>query len=234
MTNAEKPDIMYAMKKLEKITSLALCACIAAVAAGCGRPVADRKVNDPDSGVVAKLTLYATGERGKVAPMLVAAGHAYCSVENVSDAPIALGHGYVLPEGATVTLASWEFDAHGGIWYNIEPTYIDQGWFGKRKSITRNVDSDALSLMNEYLRDPDTDKWTLFANCTHFAVGLWNAASADSGDVIDTKGMLTPSDLVKHIVRFEGNEVGRPHNSAQPIGYYSGKEFIEFKLTEKK
>ena len=76
MTNAEKPDIMYAMKKLEKITSLALCACIAAVAAGCGRPVADRKVNDPDSGVVAKLTLYATGARGKVAPMLVAAGHA--------------------------------------------------------------------------------------------------------------------------------------------------------------
>lgn len=46
--------------------------------------------------------------------------------------------------------------------------------------------------------------------------------------------MLTPSDLVKHIVRFEGNEVGRPHNSAQPIGYYSGKEFIEFKLTEQK
>lgn len=221
------------MNKLAKALSLALCACVAAAATGCGRTAPDRNVNDPAGGVVAKLTLYATGERGKVAPMLVAAGHAYCSVENVSDAPIVLGHDYVLPEGATVTLASWEFDAHGGIWYNIEPTYIDQGWFVKRKSITRNVDGDALSAMNEYLRDPDTDKWTLFTNCTHFAVGLWNAAAVGSGDEINTKGMLTPSDLVKHIVRFKGSEVGRPHASAQPIGYYSGKDFIEFFLTEK-
>ncbi len=198
---------------------------------GCGGVKQDRIVHAPDGAAIAELTLFATGERGKVSPMLAAEGHAYCSVKNVSDLPITLGKGYILPAAATVTIASWEFDAHAGIWYNIEPTYVDQGWFVERKSITRDVDESALERMNEYLSDDGVDKWTLFQNCTHFAVGLWNTAADGSGDVIDFKG-LTPTVLEKQIVRFVGYEKGKSHESDCPIGYYSGDDFTQFTLAD--
>ena len=217
------------MKKFKTIIGTALAVAFgAAMLVGC-TPRTDRQLHD-DGDTIARLTVYATGERGKVAPMLAAEGHAYCSVQNISDSTITLGKGYELPAGTTVTIASWEFDAHGGIWFNIEPTYIDQGWFVKRKSITRNVDSAALGRMNEYLTNDDNDRWTLFHNCTHFAAELWNAAAAGSGDEIDTKGMLTPTHLEKQVKRFEGYNVGYPHKSEMPIGYWSGDEFVEFKL----
>jgi len=201
--------------------------------AGCGAAAPDRTINDAEtSGAVALVSVYATGERGKVSPGLMACGHAYTSVENITDTPIVLGYGYVLPAGATVTIASWEFDAHGGVWFNIEPTYINQGWFTARKSVTRHVNADGLERINEYLTTDDTDDWTLFHNCTHFAAGLWNAAAAGSGDEISTDGMLTPSQLEKQILRFEGSESGRPHDSSEMIGYFSGKEFKEFTLEE--
>ena len=219
------------MKKIGTIFSAVAAVALSAVMLVACSSVSDRVVHGADGdSTVALLTVYATGERGKVAPLLAAAGHAYCSVTNISDDTIILGKGYELAAGTTVTIASWEFDAHGGIWYNIEPTYIDQGWFVKRKSITRGVDTDALRRMNEYLTDDDNDRWTLFHNCTHFAAEFWNAAAKGSGDEIDTKGMLTPSDLEKQVKRFQGYEIGRPHVSSMPIGYYSGGEFVEFEL----
>lgn len=215
------------MKKFMSVLICAACLCMC----GCGGATQDRTVHAPDGTAIAELTVFATGERGKVSPMLAAEGHAYCSVKNVSDRPVVLGKGYVLPEGGTVTIASWEFDAHAGIWYNIEPTYVDQGWFVERKSVTREIDGSALERMNEYLTDGGTDKWTLFQNCTHFAVGLWNAAADGSGDEIDFKG-LTPSVLEKEIMRFNGYETGRSHESELPIGYYSGDEFTRFTLAD--
>ncbi len=218
------------MKKIKTfICALSAAACGCAMLVGCS-PKSDRAVHSADGDAIALLTVYATGERGKVAPLLAAEGHAYCSVKNISEDTITLGRGYELPAGTTVTIASWEFDAHGGIWFNIEPTYIDQGWFVKRKSITRSVDTAALDRMNDYLNDVDNDRWTLFHNCTHFAAELWNAAADGSGDEIDTHGMLTPSNLEKQVKRFVGYEVGRPHESDMPIGYWSDGGFVEFKL----
>lgn len=219
--------IIVQMKKVSAVLIAFVCAAFALC--GCGAVAPDRVLHDDDNAI-ALVTVYATGERGKVAPLLTACGHAYASIRNVSDDTIVLGKGYNLPAGATVTLASWEFDAHAGVWFNIEPTYIDQGWFVKRKSVTRRADSAAIARINQYLIDGETDRWTLFDNCTHFAVGLWNAAAEGSDDIISTKGMLTPSDLEKQVMRFEEREVGRPHESAQPIGYFSGAEFIEFTL----
>ncbi len=227
MTKARVFDIIVQMKKIFlglPILALSLCLC------GCAQ-TPDRTVNEPRDAIL-ELSLYATGERGKVAPLLAAEGHAYTSVKNISSSPISLGEGYELPAGATVTIASWEFDAHGGVWFNIEPTYIDQGWFVKRKSITRKVDVQGVARMNAYLSADDTDNWTLFHNCTHFAVGLWNEAASGSGDEIEFGGKLTPSQLEDEILRFDGYEVGRPHDSTQPIGYFGSDGFIEFHLAE--
>lgn len=205
------------------IISVALAVCLT----GCGSVTPDRTVHN-DENAVALVTLYSTGERGKVEPGLVACGHAYTSIQNVSDDTIILGKGYELPAGATVTIASWEFDAHGGIWFNIEPTYINQGWFVERKSVTRAADKEAVARINEYLKKSETDKWTLTNNCTHFAARLWNAAAGGSEDDVAVKGF--PSKLEKEIMRFKEREVARPHASDLPIGYFSGNTFKEFRL----
>ncbi len=224
-------DIIDGMKKIMSIFITTLLACMCLV--GCGGVVSDRDLHDADADpslnpAIALVTLYSTGERGKVEPGLIACGHAYTSIENISGASIILGKGYELPAGGTVTIASWEFDAHSGVWFNIEPTYIDQGWFVKRKSITRKADKAAIDRINAYLRNGDTDKWTLTNNCTHFASRLWNAAADGERDDVKVKGL--PSNLEKEVMRFKGYETARPHKSDLPIGYFSGDKFIEFKL----
>lgn len=202
---------------------------------GCGYADSSRVIHNPDGDTVAKLTVYATSERGKVAPLLAAAGHAYASIENVSDGELVLGKGggYTLPAGATVTIGAWELDAHAGVWYNLEPTYIDQGWYAQRKSITREIDEAALLRINEFLSDDDNDMWTVFRNCTHFVTDLWNEAANGSGDEMDMSGKLTPAQLISQIKEFEGWEVGKPHISSEPIGYYVDGTFKEFKPMNK-
>ena len=222
-------EIMFdIIDKMKKITPIIISVALAGLClVGCGSVTPDREVHN-DENAIAEVTLYSTGERGKVEPGLVACGHAYVSIHNTSNETIVLGKGYELPEGATVTIASWEFDAHAGVWFNIEPTYIEQGWFVERKSITRAVDRDAMDRIDEYLKKTETDKWTLTNNCTHFASRLWNAAA--DGEVDDVAVKAFPSKLEKEVMRFRGSEKGRPHASDLPIGYFSGNTFVEFKL----
>lgn len=228
MTNVLAFAIIIRMRK--RVIALISAAALCLPLTGCGA-VSSRTVHD-DGEALALLTVYATAERGKVSPLLVALGHAYASVENVSDAPIVLGKGYVLPPKETVTLACWEFDAHAGLWYNIEPIYIEQGWFTERKSVTRSLDEDSLERVNTFLKNESNDVWTLFQNCTHFTVNIWNEAASGTEDIIDTDGMLTPSQLEEKIVAFNGYEVARPHTSELATGYFDGDGFIEFKLEE--
>lgn len=218
------------MKK--SLIAILISVCLVLPLTGCGSTENSRTVHNPDGDTIAKLTVYATSERGKVAPLLAAAGHAYASIENVSGVEMILGKGYVLPAGATVTVGAWELDVHAGVWYNLEPTYIEQGWYTERKSVTRNIDEAALSRMNAFLANDENDVWTLFRNCTHFVTDLWNTASGDSGDEMNMSGKLTPAQLIKQIKEFEGWEVGKPHISSEPIGYYVDSAFKEFKLVK--
>ncbi len=221
--------IIVQMRKSFVALLSAVCLCVPLV--GCGS-ADERTVHNPDGDTIAKLTVYATSERGKVAPMLAAAGHAYVSVENLSGVDMILGKGYLLPAGETVTIASWEMDAHGGVWYNIEPTYKARGWYDKRKSVTRNVDENSLERINAFLCNEDNDNWTLFHNCVHFATGMWNEAARGSGDDIATDGLLTPADLISRITEFKEYEVARPYESDLPTGYFDENGFKEFKLVE--
>lgn len=227
LTTVQSFDIIDRMKKIT--ATILSTICLATSLVGCGSVSADRTVHGDDNAI-ARITLYSTGERGKVEPGLVACGHAYVSIENISDSDIVLGKGYTLPSGQLVTIASWEFDAHGGIWFNIEPTYISQGWFVNRKSVTREADANAIARVNEYLLKSETDKWTIFNNCTHFAARLWNVAADGEDDDVDVK--MFPADLEKEVKRFKESEVGRSHDSTQPIGYFDGNTFVEFTLAE--
>lgn len=231
MTISTRSAIIFLMKKV--LTIAITCLALPALLGGCDKAESTRVLHDePETREVALLTLYSTRERGKVSPMLAAAGHSYVSIQNLTDSGLTLGKGYVLDSGATCTLASWEFDAHAGIWYNIEPTYISQGWFKARKSITRRVDADDLTRINAFLSDDGNDHWQVFDNCSDFALGMWNAAASGSGDEINIKHLFLPSQLEKQIKRFVEFEQGRPHESSQPIGYFSGDIFVNFTLEE--
>lgn len=217
------------MKK--SLVAILLSICLALPLVGCGA-VGGRTVHNPDDDVIARLSVFATDERGHVAPALAAAGHAYVCIENLSGVDMILGKGYVLPADNAVTIASWEMDAHSGIWYNIEPTYKARGWYDERKSVTRDVDEASLKRINAFLTNDDNDYWTLFHNCVHFAVGLWNEAARGSGDDIDISGKLTPADLIAKMKEFDEFEVARPYESDLPTGYFAGNAFKEFKLAE--
>lgn len=105
--------------------------------------------------------------------------HAFVTVENVSSSDITVGGLSSITPWTTVSIGTWgNKSEHTGVWYDLEEAFIyNDGAYTGRVSHSMYLTQSQLDSVSTYIRNHDS--WSIFNNCSSFAVGLWNSVSTD-------------------------------------------------------
>lgn len=185
----------------------------------------------PHTDSIAILTLYSYNGDSESKHFIRSYGHAFVSIENISDMALELMHGVKVASHETITFSWWATDRHMGIWFNIEPNYIKL--FGKytgRISISRYIDMAHLDAIQEYLAR--NDRYTPISNCAKNCSALWDLCE-DKGDRVFTKRFQTPKKLYDRIRKLHGFEFDRPVNDQGEIFFVSREKTNLFEMEKK-
>lgn len=165
----------------------------------------ERKLN-VSSDDIALLSIYADDGKSESNFLLRNYGHAFLSIENISDNDFVVGDMTVSPN-ETITIGLWNVLEHFGVWYNIESNYISEyDKYSHRVSLTIGIKNSDLEEISNMISK--SDRWNPFFNCSTFAMKTWNLVAEDS-EKIDSKLLVSPEYLVSKITKFEGYEKNR-------------------------
>lgn len=147
-------------------------------------------------------------------------GHAFLVVENLfSDRTIKAGR-MILSPGEAVSLGTWNGKDHKGLYYNLEYLTSKQKplEFSSVVSITKKIFWQQWQEANETVLNGD--HWSLFDNCSSFALRVWNAARPS--DAFDIFGVATPQAIIEKIMESNSYQIGRTICGSSRCGYYKG------------
>jgi len=171
-------------------------------------------VSDDD---VALLSIYADDGSSESNFLLRNYGHAFLSIENISDTSFTIGDRQVNAH-ETITVGLWNVLEHFGIWYNIESNYISEyNKYSNRYSLTIGISLEDIQKICELI--DKSDRWNPFFNCSTFAMKVWNLVAEDN-EKINSKLIVSPSYLVKEITKFDDFEKNRECVTDKNIQYY--------------
>lgn len=194
---------------------------------GCGKDKDYIANIDADDKV--KLTLFTYDGKGESHFGLMNLGHSFLSIENISDEDITVGK-MLVGAGEEIALGTWSVKSHFGVWYNLEGNYTkDYRKYDGRISITIGLTLDDLNKVNEYIED--NDHWSVFKNCSYFALNLYNLVASDS-EYIATPLIYTPSYIAGFIKKFDTYETNKVIHCKNNFGYYDESEYIEYSFKE--
>ena len=156
---------------------------------------AERKADD-----VLRLSVCADACIDERRNLLMSFGHAFISVENLSDKGIFIYDSELLP-GESVTFSWWAVDKHMGIWFNIEPNYIIHGGRYKNvRTVCMYINPDEVQILNRYLKEHDS--YSPLGNCSKHVTECWNIL-AENSEKIESRFIMTPQRLISEINKFE-------------------------------
>lgn len=181
---------------------------------------AEGVVLPPGLEIAGTLTIYSSSSGGSSSASV--AGHAFILFENTSSRNVKIGALTIAPSGS-VTFGTWGNKlGHEGIWYNLEAYDINiKGEMDDRVSLSMGVVKENIDTINTLISENDT--WSLFNNCSSFAVKIWNSVS-----VTDLSAGLpnTPTNLSKSIKKVSGYQTARAVPNATSIGYADNGSFV--------
>lgn len=175
-------------------------------------------------GSILEFTIYAFDSKSESKFALMNLGHGFVSVKNVTKSPITVG-GFVLGQDKEVSIGTWGQNAHWGIWYNLESTYLTLGRYKGITSLTQGVSTLGLDNLNAYLLANDT--WTPLRNCSYFALDMWNTLAA-ADDVMDLGWLVTPAEVSDRIRQTDGYKTDRPIINFDKVGYAKNSDATAF------
>lgn len=145
-------------------------------------------------------------------PFVNCLGHAWISLANPTDHPVTLRGIAILP-GETLTLSAWATDRRRGVFYNLEPNFIRQyGRYDGRMSLTVRIGEDRLGEIESYI--DAHDRWTFYANCSCWSLGLWNAIVPEEAKLPAQLLLYTPTRLQNAMREYREVEQNRDFSAA--------------------
>ncbi len=172
---------------------------------------------------VCRINLFASNGSYDKKFLLLNLGHAFISVENITDEEIMVGE-YALAENEEITLSLWPVTGHMGVWYNIESNMINTtDKYSDRVSVSFDIGRGTLEKINSFLSEASA--WSIFYNCSSFTLDIYNIITGSDY----SPPVVTPATLIKI---FEGHEceVGRQIALNDNVGYYVKGEFTKCAL----
>ncbi len=123
-------------------------------------------------------------------------GHAWASIDNQTGHSIYINNNEI-KDGEMISFSIWALSGRFGVVYNLEPSFAEKyGRYVGRKSLSMNIDEAKLAIIEEYINE--NNRWTLFTNCSHWSVDLWNEL-ADNNKLKTPVFLYTPQRLQKAI-----------------------------------
>ena len=214
----------FNIKAILLVLMLSFCTVLSA----CSNENKDYKVNMYEDDI-AYFSLFTYSGEGETSYGLINLGHAFVSIENISDETISI-YNYELQPGETVAIGTWSLSKHFGIWFNIESNYITcRNKYDGRYSITTGINKDDLTKVNDFMSIHD--RWGILRNCSYFALSFWNEIAEES-EQIKERPIFTPAYIEEEISKFDNHEINRPINTSETCYYYDNDKFLEFHFEE--
>ena len=185
---------------------------------GCNEPIKQKTiVKETD---VALLSLFTFDGKKESTLGLMNLGHSFLSLENISNKSIKLNN-VTIDAGETIAIGTWSIQAHFGVWYNVESNYIaEYNKYDGRLSITTGIGIEDIDTISAYINTHDY--WTPLANCSCFALNLWNEV-ADENEKLSKPLIYNPTHIAKCIKNFENYEINREIITDTEFHYFDGK-----------
>lgn len=175
----------------------------------------------------ALLTLYTFDGSSESTMGLFNLGHAFVSIENISENTITIGKNSLEPHQA-ITIGTWSIKAHFGVWYNVESNYIkNHNKYDGRLSVTCGIDSNDIVTISKFI--DNNDYWSPLHNCSQFALNLWNSV-ANTDEELVTPVIYSPSKIAKSLKTFDVYQTNRPIETGDKMYYFDGDTPQYFEL----
>lgn len=128
--------------------------------------------------------------------------HSWLAVKNLTLSSMTVG-GLQINSTKRCSIGTWKTPVHYGIFYNLEKYYEDE-MSDECVSVSTYIDATTLSIINYAFTDSDYDKWSVWYNCTDFAIEIWNYA-VESDYQISAGIINTPIGLKNSILNLGGS-----------------------------
>ena len=219
------------LKKFFSITILIIAMLNIFLLTGCTNTTSKQKTIIKTTDV-ALLSLFTFDGKKESTLGLMNLGHSFLSIENISSDVIKIANVTLAPN-ETIAIGTWSISAHFGIWYNVESNYIaEHNKYDGRLSITTGISLDDMVSITNYILSHDY--WTPLANCSCFALNLWNEV-AENSEKLSKPLIYSPSHLAKCMKNFENYEENKEiitdtnfhyFEGTNPVYYYMDGEYV--------
>ena len=175
----------------------------------------------------ALLTLYTFDGSSESTMGLFNLGHAFVSIENISEVTIKIGKNTLEPHEA-ITIGTWSIKAHFGVSYNVESNYINNhNKYDGRISVTCGINSNDIATISKFI--DNNDYWSPLHNCSQFALNLWNSVASTDEELV-TPVIYSPGKIAKSLKNFEVYETNRQIETGDKMYYFDGDTPKYFEL----
>ena len=215
----------FSLKAILLVLMISFCTIISACSGG----NKDYKINIYEDDI-AYITLFAYSGKDESNWGLINLGHAFLSIENISNNPITI-YNYELQPSENITVSTWSLTEHFGIWFNIESNYITTcNKYDGRYSITTGANLEDITKINDFMSNHD--RWGILRNCSYFSLSLWNEIAEES-EQIKERPIFTPTYIEEEISKFASFEINKPINTSETCYYYDNDNLLEFHFEKK-
>ncbi|MCM1514076.1 MAG: hypothetical protein NC090_03730 [Anaeroplasma bactoclasticum] len=188
------------------------------------------QVTPQKSTDIIQLTLHSYDGKSECKNFIQAYGHTFLEMTNLADHSIEV-YQYQVDPHASVTFSWWAVDRHMGIWFNLEPWYIDlYHRYETRSSVSIYIDEDDLITISQYMKE--NDRYSPFDNCSKMSLTCFNLV-AESQEKIAMPLITTPNYVVSQLKQFEECELAKPITLYGEIGYRTKTEFQFYHMEER-
>ncbi len=188
------------------------------------------QVTPQKSTDILQLTLHSYDGKTECKNFIQAYGHTFLEMTNLTNQPIDVYQYSVAPH-ASVTFSWWAVDRHMGIWFNLEPWYIDlYQRYETRSSVSIYIDENDLMTINTYMKE--NDRYSPFDNCSKMSLTCFNLV-AEAQEKITMPLITTPNYVVSQLKQFKECVVAKPISSYGEIGYRTKTGFQFYRMEER-
>lgn len=204
---------------------------IAILCLGCQKQQKSQlQVTPQKSTDIIQLTLHSYDGKSECKNFIQAYGHTFLEMTNLTDYPIEV-YQYLVEPHTSVTFSWWAVDRHMGIWFNLEPWYIDlYNRYETRVSVSIYIDEADLSRINTYMRE--NDRYSPFDNCSKMSLTCFNLV-AEQEEKISMPLITTPNYVVGQLKQFSECEFAKPITLYGEIGYRTQNKFHTYQMEER-
>ncbi len=218
----------YLIHRFNKIFFLLILFIVLMIGISCNDSFETIEKQDDD---IIKMQLVSYDGKSESYNFIKSLGHSFIVLENISDEEIEF-FTFKIRSNEMITFSWWAIDIHMGVWFNIEPYFINEmNRYDQRYSVIQYLNYEDLSNINDFITK--YDYYNPLDNCAKRCLEVWNLC-ADDMEKIDETIICNPTYLCNKIKNIDCHNYNSLIDVSCSIGYFDidKKMFKEYELVK--